>query len=410
MRTRGVVIGLITLSAAWMACFSISTSAKMADPPKEGVVVTTQGQRLEGEVTETRESVTVVRRGVTSVFPREDVTSIDYSPYSERFEAALAALKADDLDGRLELAREAFERREYALAQRAVDQAIDLNPLSRPAMDLSRAIANQITLEGMKKRTAAATAPTTRPEAPDRVRYRGLSADQINLVRQFELRKGDQVRIQFRNNARKAFVDSQPGLSFRDFNTLTDVDQALQILQKGSPDIQRDILVMNDPESIRTFGRRLSTAIVQGCATSACHGGTGETFRLLSGTPDPSTLVTNFYLVTTYHHSVASEGGNPFGSGELWMIDRTSPRDSLLYQYALPRALAKQKHPEVRNWNGLVGNESERFLVDLENWITHDLPPKVPDYGFSYSVEGTSRPTRKAATSASTQPATQPME
>lgn len=385
MKHRTIVAGLILLCTA---TFILAA--------RQGVVTTSDGQRIEGEVTETKESITVSRHGVRTVFPREEVSNIDYSNYEDRFEQTLAALSPDDVEGRLQLAREAFKRREYELAQRAVDAAIDINPLNRSAMELSRSIASQMTLEGSRKRTPATTrTATTRAETSqaEKRRYRGLSPEQINVVRQFELRKGDQVRIQFRNNARKAFVDTQPGLTFREFNMLTDVDQALQVLNKGSEDLRRDIILLSDPSSIRTFSRRLSTAVIQGCATSQCHGGPGAgDFRLLSGTPDPSTLVTNFYLLTTYTKAVDGDEGNPFGSSQLSMIDRTTPGDSMLYQYALPRSRAKFKHPEVRNWNGIVANENDRFIRDLVDWIQNELSPVKPSYGFDFSLAATSQP------------------
>jgi hypothetical protein len=400
MKRRIVAAGLLLLSAATVL-FAAQTA----------VVVTVDGQRLEGEVTETAQTVSIVRGGITSVFARDEVASIDYDSYAVRFENALAALKPDDVEGRLALAREAFERREYGLAQRAVEEAIDINPLNRAAMELSRSISNQITLEGMARKSAATTASTTRPDRStvDKRRYRGLSPDQINIVRQFELRKGDQVRIQFKNNARKAFVDSQPGLTFREFSRLTDVDQALQILKLGPVDVQRDVVILSDPQSIRTFSRRLNTAVIQGCATSACHGGTGAgDFRLLSGTPDMSTLVTNFYLLTTYRKTQEADG-SPFGAGELSMIDRTTPRDSLLYQYALPRAKASVKHPQVREWDGIVNNVTDRFIVDLEEWISHEISPVRPDYGFTFTPGGNSA-TKPAQADPSTSPSTQPAE
>lgn len=396
---------------------------------RPGSIVTVTGERLSGEVTETRETVTVVRHGVTSVLPRDEVAEIDYATYVERFERALKALSEDDDDGRLLLAREAFDQREYALAQRAVDQAIDINPLNRDALELSRAIANQMALEATTRRAVPTRPPTSRPSAePEEKRnQRGLNADQINLVRQKELRAGDQVRIQFRNNARKAYVDTRPNLTFRDFSTLTDTAQALQILEHGSEDLRRDVIILTDPSSILSFNRRLHTPILQGCATSQCHGGNAAgNFKLLTGTLDSSTVVTNFYLLMNYRKQNTDNEDSIFAPKEHQMVDRGRARDSLLYQYALPRARANVKHPEVRKWDGIMTNETDRLAVDLVTWMDKELTPISPDYGFEFSLLPSTQPAdpgaddaksgaddAKAGTDdadATTSPVTQPVE
>lgn len=366
----------------------------------DGTLVTVDGQRLDGDITETRENVTIVRHGVKTVLPRDHVAQIDYASYATRFDAALAALKEDDVAGRITLAREAFDKREYALAQRAVDQALEINPLNREAHEMNRVIGNQLMLEAAKKKPstrpttrATTTAADTDPSSTPKRKLRGLSPEQINVVRQMELKSGDQVRVQFRNNARKAFVDSQPGLSFREFNTLTDTGQALAILDKGSDEVKRDVVILSDPSTIQTFGRRLHTAVVQGCATSQCHGGNAAgNFKLLTGTPDASTLVTNFYLLMTYERADANVGVSPFARSVVGMIDRTNADNSLLFQYALPRAKARHKHPEVRNWDGMFVGPTDRIAVDLLRWIGTELAPVEPDYGFSFSLLPSTKP------------------
>lgn len=355
---------------------------------RQGMLVTTGGERLSGDITETRETVSIVRKGVTTILPREEVASIDYSTFAERFESTLKSLAADDVDGRLQLARDAFDERAYDLALRAVDEAIDINPVNRAALELSRAISNQMALEAARSSPATTPAPAPTPREPAATRHsRGLSAEQINIVRQMELQAGDQVRVQFRNNARKAFVDSQPSLSLREFSTLTDAAQALQIIQRGSADLKRDVVILSDPSSILAFNRRINTAVLQGCATSQCHGGSGAGgFKLLTGKPDPSTLVTNFYLLMSYRKGNSGQDTSLFSPDELRMIDRGHARDSLLYQYALPRARAKVKHPEVRRWDGIVTSEKDRLAVDLEAWMNKELTPVTPSYGFEFSL------------------------
>lgn len=407
MNRRIIAAGIIVLSAATFLLAG-----------RQGSVVTSDGQRIEGEITETRETVTVIRNGVTSVLPKDQVAEIDYSTFAERFERTLDGLAKDDVDGRLKLAREAFDQREYELAQRAVDAAMEINPVSRPARDMSRAIANQLTLEATQRNPPPT--PATRPDSSDeppatRRRTRGLSADQINIVRQKELQAGDNVRIQFRNNVKKVYVDSQPGLTFREFNTLNDVAQGLQMIEHGSDDVRRDVVILNDPRSIRVFGQRIHTSILQGCATSQCHGGEGAgAFQLMTVRADPTMLITNFYLLNQFHR-LSDSSDAIFAPRQESMVERSKARESLLYQYSLPRAKAKFKHPEVRNWDGLFMNETDRLAADLEKWMDHELIPVKPDYGFTFSLAPTTSPTTQPPEEPSeaasvSEPATQPTE
>lgn len=402
MKRRLIAAGLFLMASATFLPAFIA----IQDEARQGTVITADGQRIDGLITETRDAVTIVRKGGSTVLPRDTVVNIDYSTYAEQFARIHAALASDDVDGRMKLARDAFDRREYALADKVVQEAIDINPLNREAMEFSRTIGNQLTLEaGQRRGTTApaspAAAPTTTP-APSGPRLRGLSREQINVVRQMELQADDEVRIQFQNNARKAFVDSQPGMTFKEFNTQTDVKQAIQILTKGSPDLRRDIYILNDPRTIRSFAGRLHTAVVQGCATSQCHGGNAAgDFKLFSGTPDASMLVTNFYILTTYKRKDTSLSGSVFAPDVHPMIERGKSQDSLLYQYSMPRDRARLKHPEVRKFNGLFVNESDRLAKDMQNWIDNELSVLKPDYGFEFSL--------LPATQPSTQPGAEPV-
>jgi hypothetical protein len=235
-----------------------------------------------------------------------------------------------------------------------------------------------------------------------------LDDAQMNAVRQGELRHDDRVRIRFRDNVRKRYVDSQPGLSYREFATLPDVDQALAIFTRGAREMADDIDIQSDPSAIQFFTRRLHGAVVQGCATSFCHGGDhAGTFKLLTGVADASTQITNFYLLNAWTKEQPRAPGNLFASGTLEMVSRGRAEESILFQYALPRALAKYKHPAVRGWDGIVHDRRDRVAVDLVEWIDRSLAPMRPTYDFLFSLLATP-PTTEPAPEAATQPTTRP--
>ena len=302
-----------------------------------GVVTTVDGVKREGEVIESQTQVIIRTHGVETVLTRDEVLSIDYTAYADRFETALRAIPIDDTEARVTLAREAFDRREYVLALKATAAALDFDPLHRPARQLESLINSQIQLEG---RSAPATKPgesdSTGDAPPPRAatrptrRIRGLDETQVNRVRQAELTEDDNVRIQFRDNVRKRFVDSQPDGNFRAFSSRTDVDQALTILNKGAAEMADDLIIRTDPLGIQTFGRRIQSAIVQGCATSSCHGGNGAgEFRLLTGIPDSSTMITNFYLVNQYTKQLEpDESRGAFAPDAVKLGDRGDAKNS----------------------------------------------------------------------------------
>lgn len=405
-----------------IAAFTLLTAAAsflLAAGP-QGVVTTVAGVTYEGEVTESDQQVTVRVHGVETVVPREEVAKIDYTSYADRFEAALKALATEDTAGKLELAREAFNRHEYVLAQKATASALDFDPLDRDARQLDTLINTQIQLEGREPTTSpggsTARFPTTRT-GPQR-RVRGLNEEQANRVRQVELAAGDSVRIQFRDNVRKRFVDSKPDGNYRAFSTRTDVDQALSIIAEGTPDMVEDVIIRGEPRGIQSFGRRIQSAVIQGCATSSCHGGPDAGgFRLLAGAPDASTTITNFYLLTQYTKEIDNaDAKGIFTPNSVSMINRGSAKNSLLYQYCLPRARARQKHPSVRNWDGLFRDDDDRLAKDLVTWMDSDLARlKVPEYGFKFTLAENQPGTHVATTQSgmpesSTEPATAPVE
>ena len=402
-------LGQRLVGVAALTTIAIVASLAFARP---GLVTTNDKQQFEGDVSEFEDQVTVVRKGLTTTLPRANVASIDYASFAERFARSLDKLAPDDVAGRVALGRQAFDHGDYDLAERALSAALDIDPLDRDARKLYATVSRQMNLRprGAAPPTPAATRPTTTPAARGPASRRpglrvfGLSDEQVNLVRQAELRRGDRVRIRFAENVRKRFVDAQPGMSFQQFATLDDADQALAIFTKGTPDQIDDVHLLSDPSSIQTYASRLNGPIVKGCATSFCHGGEDAgRFRLLGGVADPSTAITNFYLLATFAKVEAPAPGSMFGGAQLTMISRGFAVDSLLYQYALPRSLARSKHPIVRGWDGLFRNADDRLAREIVEWINLGLNPLAPAYGFDYKPGPSRQP-------AATVPATAPAE
>src|SRR5438132_1990813 len=125
------------MARRWMlggALTLLATSILLAKP---GVVITRDGQRLEGEITEKTDSVVISIRGIETAVPRDNIASLTYSePFEKQFQDRLAKLDPKDVKGRLELARWAFDQKQYSTARDACEAALAIDPNNREAVEL----------------------------------------------------------------------------------------------------------------------------------------------------------------------------------------------------------------------------------------------------------------------------------
>lgn len=379
---------------------------------KPGVVTMSDGSRLEGEVIERNNDVVVKRYGVETVVQREQILSIDYRTFEERFRLQMAELDPSDSEGRIQLAREAFERREYSLAIEAIDQAVLIDPINISARDLADVIRRQAQVDASDASTKSAP-PVSRP----RSRREGLmNEDQINRIRLYEMRPGDrQMRIHFRAKVRQRYVAQHPPMTFRQFNAQSDVDQALMIRDHGSADMIDDLRVMNDPPALEIFVNQIEPTIVRGCATSRCHGGpNGGDFRLISPSTSRESRYTNYHIVMNYARRIEADSNKVFAAPIGEMVRRGQSANSLLTQYALPRNKTTMPHPDVKRFSPLVYSADHSIYQDMVMWMDNLLQPLAPEYGFefSYTFDTVDEPElmdeMSASDEASDEPSTQP--
>ena len=411
MAACAVLIGLAGISL-------VAAAAPGSAAAQQGVVTTRDGRQLEGEIRDVGSAVTITHRGVTSQISKDDVASVDYATFAQRIQDRLAAALDGDVAARIEIAGDALGRKEYTLALQATDAALAIDPLDRDARRMANTIAQQMQLDRATTRRSELSAdPSASSAEPPVGRRRTLDAAQINRLRQLELRPGDRVRIRFNNNVRRRFADSQAGLDIRAFIRREETEQALEILALGTRDMVDDVQVLSDPLAIETFGRRIHTAVLQGCATAGCHGGeSAGDFRLITGRQNAETMLTNFYLLNTYVREVARvddpnaarDARSPFAASAVYAVERGRATSSLLYQYALPRKLATTRHPAVRGWDGVVRSVNDRLARDLVQWMDGDLAAVRPDYeDISFTLPAR-RAQNDSADDAASEPTTQP--
>jgi len=403
----------------WMLgglCGLLLASVCSAQP---GIVKTRDGQTFEGEIIESGDQVIVERKGIKVTIEKNDIRSISYSNSVEQeYQRRLAKLAARDVRGRLELAQYAFHNKAYALALDVLGEAQRIQPKNEDVGEMVRTVERQIYLERReeRKRTplqlatadnappTSTTAPTSRPVVRA---TRVVNADEMNLIRQDEWHGLDQpVRVNLKNDVRRMFLTANKDINPVDFNRGTPPQQAWVILQNGTPEMKKNVVLLNDPPVLNAFST-VQRSLVSSCA--ACHvaeKSTGNFVLRWPATTDADRL-TNFLILQQYQTKVADRTYS--------MIDRDHPQDSLLLQFALPpmeqrgpqAQLGGMGHPNAGNYKGVVKTLQDTRTNRAFEWISA-LNTPAPDYSFIDLSGGAGSPAHTAPARVSPQPPPQP--
>ena len=416
------VIGIAALPEPAVA-FSAASLA-IAD----GQVTTTDGRTFEGDVTEQGDEVIVNRNGIVTRLARGDVATIEYGSPEQRLRKRLDAIGENNPSDRLGVAEEAIRRGLLDFAEEIVDGVLERYPNDRRADDLAARINQRRTLDessgqgsrrpgadrrrpGGANRAPADAGGQRRAGGPARPQLGDLLTDsQINRVKLAELQSAEAFtdrppRVRFENRVVQRFVDTQPNLNFREFNDANDVDKALYLLANAPEEAMvDDVVVATDPVSISTFRQNIHTALLETCATAACHGGREPMggFLLYDGRDD-ATIYTNFVTMSLAEATVEDPSGGAFGGdGTLVrsMIDRNDTDSSLLLQYLLPADQVRYPHPAVEGFRPRFQNPNDQWFQGVRNWIGGELKRPRPEYRIDFTPPGqtpTTRPATRAA-------------
>jgi hypothetical protein len=342
-----------------------------------GVVHLKDGRVFSGDVDESNPpQVTVTLDGVKEIFQRDDINSIEYpGSVDEQYADRMDKLGEHDITGRLAVANWARELGRYDLARRAAIEAMDIDPADSRASQLLHDIGVEAALHRGGP-APAVSSPVTAPAAAQIAPKPYLTVDQINSIRQLELRPDETFRVSFTHDVRQRFLD----LGTTDtgsFKALSPVEQARMILDSGTTAMAVDVRIDSDPAALAEYHHRIQPRVIGGCTLGGCHntvvaaGG----FALFSGDESPEAWYTNYYLLQTYVRPATADGA----PGK-FMIDRTHPDQSLLLEYGLPRAQAKSPHPPALNFHPAFSGRDDLHYELVEQWITGMLRPDGGEY------------------------------
>ncbi|MEL7238164.1 MAG: hypothetical protein AAGK78_04820, partial [Planctomycetota bacterium] len=132
-----------------------------------------------------------------------------------------------------------------------------------------------------------------------------------------------------------------------------------------------------DPGAILVFKRNVQPALLEGCATSACHGGdkAGD-FRLHNEPRGDMATYTNFHNLVTYRTVVRDPNTTAFGGDNgvsRGLIERVDASQSLLLSYMLPRDIAPFEHPDVEGFKSLVSSPNDSLYRGIGDWMQNTL-------------------------------------
>ena len=376
---------LLTIST--ISLLLLSTSLLLA---RQGSVRTRDGRTIEGDITEKGTEVQITTKAGSITLKTDEVSNITYAAsVREQYEQKLKALPKDaGTKAHYDLARWLYDQREYDLARTEVNRAIELDPNNADAITLRATIERQAQMQRGQPNNPQKPADPNRPigQRPTGKDRNLLDPDQINTIRQHEMRDDEtQVRVRLENNVRNRFVE-QENIEPRDFNRLPETQKAIAILKsdKTTSDMRQDVRIVSDPVALLTFKQRIQPMLLQGCATSNCHAvGSPNAGRFVLHAPADNEAVTytNFYYLTQFRTGIdTTRPASPFQQDTRKAIDRAQPRESLVLHFGLPRDIAEYDHPEVPTWTPLFRNTQDAKYQQVLTWVAEVLLAVEPRY------------------------------
>jgi hypothetical protein len=235
--------------------------------------------------------------------------------------------------------------------------------------------------------TAPATSQSARAELPAAP---PISSRDINRLRLAELRQDgepENVRVRFLKKGKQRELSVElaeqlkhsPGYrpAWEDLLLHGRPAEKLQLIRRETGLAHADrIEIESDPAAFETFRRRVLPIVARGCARSGCHAGrSAHAFRFPLGAADNDEYA---YTAFVLLDQLETEHGP--------MLNRTTPEDSVLLGYLLPREGNLRAHPPVPpgpGYHAVIRNEDDRNYATILEWINSLAMPR-PDYGLEY--------------------------
>lgn len=386
-----------------------STTQPQQDPIDEAnltlpecVITLTTGRKLTGLMMESSDESVVLRiNGIDTTYRRARIASIDFlPPINERFDRLRAGLADSDIDGRLILVDWLRDRRAYSLAILELDSILELEPNHPEAGILKTWLEQHLKLARSRSQRSPERSPekVTRREPIKKNNIPMLTDEQINIIRVYEIDLDNPPRLKIDDSTIRELMLSYPEKFPADDKQrdailkASTIDKLKLMFRERARDLYPQVKVLEHPESFDDFKKHIAGRtgwLINGCATTRCHGGEeAGRFQLSNHNPNSnSAIYTNFIRIEQFKLA----DGTP-------LINHAEPERSPLVQMAMVRSRSLYPHPTIdptkhgRDWRPIFRSNSTSGFRKTVDWIRSLYTPR-PDYGFEYPPAEADTPT-----------------
>lgn len=324
--------------------------------------------------------------GIETRFDAADVIEIiRLKTFEEYYRELKARIATNDYEQRFQLGQWAYRRGRLEVAANELELLIDDNPSYTEARKLLRTINAELEMaEAERERPATVRRPDRRtPELAPRLNPTHLlTDDEVNMLKVYEIDLDNPPRVIIPRDVIDQMLNEYAGhellptttegrkLFYRKpYHEILDIMFRVQARHLYSK-----VKVLTEP---RAFGKfRLDvhrTWLLNGCATSQCHGGVeaGDLFLFNRGRSNENVVYTNFLILDRL--KIRDKG----------MIDYDEPERSWLLQAGLPEARSINPHPPIEGWRPIFRDESDPLFTKAVGWIRSMYIPR-PVYPIDY--------------------------
>ncbi len=383
-----------------------SEQASDSTAPKPAVSTTLQectitldsGREITGIMMESSDDSVVLRiNGIDTTYRRARIADIEFlPPVEERYRRFRAAIQDNDIDGRLVLIDWLRDRRAYALAIEELGSILEIEPNHPQAKILKTWLEQHLKLIENRENTPKQTKRTARQVKQSAIPM--LTEQQVNLIRVYELDLNDPPDLKVENSTIRALMTQMPGafpVAEEERERIlksSDLDKLRILFRHKARDLYPEVRVLEDPQSFKDFKKFIAGRtgwLINGCATTRCHGGSeaGDLQLIGQHSNSAEAMYTNFMILDQYQ----LRDGTP-------LIDYIDPDRSPLIHMGLVRSRSLYPHPAVdaqkhgRDWRPVFRSTKATNFERTTDWIRSIYTPR-PDYGFVYppldTTEGT---------------------
>lgn len=329
-----------------------SPTAAPAESEPEVVLYLKDGSRVQGFLVSASPTEVVVRvAGVRAPFRAELLERYDVlPPLMTRYEE-LRRAAGDDPDQTLQLARWLQYRQRYDLALVEAERALALSPDlpgGATLRDLLKAQLELVSRSGARESHEQGEPGPTDPVVPlkaGKIRVPVLTAQQVNLMKVYEVDLGEQPRVILDRGTVERMLEENQGnplipITKEGREALlrkTSLEHLDLMFRLQARNLYGRVEILDTPKGFRLFREDVQrTWLLNSCSTTQCHGGS-EAGRLVLQTHRPNsdqTVYTNFLILSRY----VLDDGTP-------LINWDNPERSPLLHMGLPREDALFRHP-----------------------------------------------------------------